>query len=78
MKIQGLEETRRWEDLTDSEQTVVLTVHTHGLEGNIVALKEILDVAKPLIVIGKNWKYCRVHEDSAPVVKLLIREYLKK
>ncbi|TDE09035.1 hypothetical protein [Dyadobacter psychrotolerans] len=78
MKIQGLEETRRWEDLTESEQTVVTSVHTAGIEGNIAGLKEILDVAKPMIVIGKNWKYCRIHEESAPVVKLLIREYLQK
>nr|WP_298935672.1 hypothetical protein [uncultured Dyadobacter sp.] len=78
MKMQELEETRRWEDLTESEQLVVTTVHTAGIEGNIPRLKEILDTARPLVVIGKDWKYCRIHEQSAPVVKLLIREYLQK
>lgn len=78
MDVQGLEETRRWEDLTESEQLVVTTVHTAGIEGNIPRLKEILDTAKPMIVIGHDWKYCRIHEESAPVVKLLIREYLHK
>ncbi|GGH55628.1 hypothetical protein GCM10007423_63360 [Dyadobacter endophyticus] len=78
MKKQGLEETRRWEDLTESEQLVVTTVHTAGIEGNIPRLKEILDTVRPLIVIGKDWKYCRIHEESAPVVKLLIREYLQR
>ncbi|SEJ74873.1 hypothetical protein SAMN05216327_11863 [Dyadobacter sp. SG02] len=78
MDVQGLEETRRWEDLTESEQLVVTTVHTAGIEGNIPRLKEILDTVKPMIVIGRDWKYCRIHEASAPVVKLLIREYLHK
>lgn len=78
MKIQGLEETRRWEDLSESEQIVVITVHAAGIEDNIARLKEILDVAKPMIVVGKNWEYCRIHDESVPVVKLLIREYLPK
>ena len=41
MKIQRLEETRRWEDLSESEQTVVTSVHAAGIEGNIAGLKEI-------------------------------------
>ena len=64
--IGRLEETRQWDDLSESEQLVVTTVHTAGIGGNIRGLKEILDIAKPLIVIGKNWKYCRIHEESAP------------
>lgn len=71
MKIQGLEETRRWEDLTESEQHVVITVHAAGIVGNIPRLQAIFDTANPLIVIGRNWGYCRIHEDSVPEVKFL-------
>lgn len=70
------ETTFEWNELTEGQQQTVVIVHANAsFRFNKDQLKKIFDVARPKIVFGEGFKYCRIHADSADVVKLLIREY---
>ena len=72
----GEEQTYNWKDLKDYQQNIVVEVHAIGLKANADIIRRIFDLAKPVIIVADDWSYCRIHQDSAQLVKNLIKEYL--
>jgi len=73
-----MEEKIEWRNLTPGQTTIVLAVHATALKtDDYDTLKRIFDLGSPTIVFGNDPEpYCRIDEDSADVMKILVAEYL--
>lgn len=76
---------KEWIDLTEGETFMCLAAHTQAVNLNwknarhMATMRRIFDLGSPKIVFGYKdgeMNYCRIHENSADVIKILIRQYL--
>jgi hypothetical protein len=65
-----------WEQLNENEQRVVVQAHADALLARLPPMLEIFKLARPSIVFGPGNSYCRVHQSSAQIMKLLTETYL--
>lgn len=73
------ETTARFSDLTDDQQLIVCEAHAKPLHTTAKKLLPIFRLGNPLIATGARADgsvYCRVHTDSAAVMKVLLKQYL--
>lgn len=83
--METTETEKKWSELTDFELKACLAAHCTPLglswrnSTHVATLRRLFDLARPKIVLvyldGKL-ESCRIHEDSANVVKVIVREYL--
>ena len=80
------EKEKEWRDLSDIEIHACLAAHAIALKLNwkdprhMATMRRIFDLGRPKIVLTydshNHLESCRIHENSAAVMKVLIRQYL--
>lgn len=73
-----------WRDFEERDKRAIVLSYANALEMKrpaataLETFLKIFDLANPDIVMGSNDQgaYCRVHESSASVINLLIKNYL--
>lgn len=71
--------TIAWADMEEKHKAMAIAAHAVIL-GTAPSKREtiykIFEMGKPLIVFGQDYTYCRIHEASVEVMKVLIKNYL--
>lgn len=78
------EQVYRWEELSEQQVRIVVAIHAHGFasqglpmpKSKLGTLARLFELGRPKIVFGPGHKYCRIHQDSVDVMKVITREYL--
>jgi hypothetical protein len=75
------ETTYSWDDAPEGLRKICVWVHATALRTQTSKVHRLMELGRPKFVIGEKpdgSKYCRIHADSAEVMKVITREYLDK
>jgi hypothetical protein len=79
------EVTKKWEELSELEVSMVIASHQAGAQTAGVPAKELknmgrlFELGRPRIVFGpgpKDFSYCRIHKESVSGMRVIMNEYL--
>lgn len=79
MEPEVTETTIAWDQMEEYQQAMAIAAFASVLKigsGKKQTLHRVFELGKPLIIFGKDYKYCRIHEGSAAVMKVLTKNYL--
>lgn len=77
------EQVLEWQSLEDLQVQMVVaacveaipTVRGIDTEVKKERFRQLLNLGKPRVVFGPNYKYCRIHQDSVDEMKVIIDQY---
>lgn len=79
MPEQNNETTIAWDVMDEKHQAMAIAAHAVMLRtrpSQRETVYRIFELGKPMIVFGADDAYCRIHETSVEVMKVLIKNYL--
>ena len=79
MEPEVTETTLAWDEMEEYQQAMAIAAFAAALKVRSAqkhTVHRIFELGKPLVVFGKDYKYCRIHEGSVAVMKVLTKNYL--
>lgn len=76
------ETVKPWNDFEIGEQFIIIEMHRAAFKAHDIAVKDadvwyrVFELGKPFIVVGGDFEYCRVDQQSITLMNMLTKEYL--
>jgi len=75
-EVRDDEKTLRWQELTEGQKFTVAYVHASQMRQPTTKVLRLFNLARPVIVFGPKFDYCRIHHESCDVMNVILRQYL--
>ncbi len=71
-----MENLLNWDDVPKNVKAAIIIVFTDALQTDSETVLRIFNLAKPKVVVEKNFDYWRIEKENGGLLRRLLAEYL--